>query len=88
MEDGHLIKPGYLTHRLTKIMKKNNLIVIRFHDLRHSNASILLANGQDMKKIQEWLGHASYTTTANLYTHLSADFKNEAASSLEASLKI
>ncbi|MFB5374595.1 tyrosine-type recombinase/integrase [Enterococcus faecalis] len=88
MEDGHLMKPGYLTHRLTKIMKKNNLRVIRFHDLRHSNASILLANGQDMKKIQEWLGHASYTTTANLYTHLSADFKNEAASSLEASLKI
>ena len=88
MEDGHLMKPTYITHRLNKIMKKNNLRVIRFHDLRHSNASILLANGQDMKKIQEWLGHASYTTTANLYTHLNANFKTEVASSLETSLQI
>lgn len=88
MEDGHLMKPTYITHRLNKIMKKNNLRVIRFHDLRHSNASILLANVQDMKKIQEWLGHASYTTTANLYTHLNANFKTEVASSLEASLQI
>ncbi|MDT2661114.1 tyrosine-type recombinase/integrase [Enterococcus hulanensis] len=87
MEDGKIMKPAYVTHRLKKIMRKHNLREIRFHDLRHSNASILLANGQDMKKIQEWLGHASYSTTANLYAHLSSDFKEESASSLETSFK-
>ncbi|MGQ4818493.1 tyrosine-type recombinase/integrase, partial [Enterococcus faecium] len=70
MEDARLMKPQYVTHRLSKLIKKNGLKKIRFHDLRHSNASIMLDSGQNMKSIQEWLGHASYSTTANLYTHL------------------
>lgn len=83
MEDGRLMSPSYVSKRTKVLMKRNHLRVIRFHDLRHSNASILLNNGQDMKRIQEWLGHASFTTTANLYAHLSPGFKNEAANSLE-----
>lgn len=43
---------------------------IRFHDLRHSCASLLLANGVRMKEIQEWLGHSDFSTTANIYAHL------------------
>ena len=43
---------------------------IRFHDLRHSCASLLLANGVPMKQIQEWLGHSDFSTTANIYAHL------------------
>ncbi|MDD5840998.1 MAG: tyrosine-type recombinase/integrase, partial [Gemmiger formicilis] len=43
---------------------------IRFHDLRHSCASLLLANGVPMKQIQEWLGHSDFSTTANIYSHL------------------
>ncbi|WP_274661744.1 tyrosine-type recombinase/integrase [Enterococcus lactis] len=83
MEDGRLMTPSYISKRTKKLMRKNHLRVIRFHDLRHSNASIMLDNGQDMKRIQEWLGHASFSTTANLYAHLTPGFKNEAASSLE-----
>lgn len=83
MEDGRLMKPQYVTHRLSKLIKKNGLKKIRFHDLRHSNASIMLDSGQNMKSIQEWLGHASYSTTANLYTHLTAGVKERAAEALE-----
>ncbi|HAP8920215.1 TPA: tyrosine-type recombinase/integrase, partial [Enterococcus faecium] len=83
MEDGRLMKPQYVTHRLSKLIKKNGLKKIRFHDLRHSNASIMLDSGQNMKSIQEWLGHASYSTTANLYTHLTAGVKDRAAEALE-----
>ncbi len=43
---------------------------IRFHDLRHSCASLLLKNGVQMKEIQEWLGHSDFSTTANTYAHL------------------
>ena len=43
---------------------------IRFHDLRHSCASLLLANDVPMKQIQEWLGHSDFSTTANVYAHL------------------
>ena len=43
---------------------------IRFHDLRHTSASILLACGVPLKAIQGMLGHASMTTTANIYAHL------------------
>ena len=58
---------------------KNNLRHIRFHDLRHSCASLLLAKGIPMKAIQEWLGHSTYSTTANLYTHLESNTKNVSA---------
>ena len=57
--------------------------VIRFHDLRHSCASVLLANGVPMKQIQEWLGHSDFSTTANIYAHL--DFQSK-VSSAEAML--
>lgn len=53
---GTLISPHYLTASFPKLLEKNNLRHIRFHDLRHSCASLLLANGVPLKQIQEWLG--------------------------------
>ncbi len=68
-EMGDLISPHYLTSAFPKLLEKNGLRRIRFHDLRHSCASLLLANGAQMKDIQEWLGHSDFSTTANIYAH-------------------
>lgn len=76
---GELVKPDFLTLHLSLVLKKNNLRRIRFHDLRHSCASLLLANGISMKQIQEWLGHSNYSTTANIYAHLDSESKQVSA---------
>ena len=72
-ELGKLIKPNYITARFPKFLQKHGLRHIRFHDTRHSCASLLLKNGVSMKEIQAWLGHSDYETTANLYAHLEVD---------------
>ena len=46
--------------------------------IRHSCASLLLANGVSLKEIQEWLGHSDIATTADIYSHL--DFKSKISS--------
>ena len=61
-----------------KNITKNKLKKIRFHDLRHSCASLLYANGVSLKEIQEWLGHSDISTTSNIYTHL--DFSSKVSS--------
>lgn len=75
---GQLIKPNYITQHFEILLKKNNLKKIRFHDLRHSCASLLYANGVGLKDIQEWLGHSDIATTSNIYTHL--DYSNKVSS--------
>lgn len=67
---GNLYSPQTITGNFSSILKQNGLRHIRFHDLRHSCASLLLANGVPMKQIQEWLGHSDISTTANIYSHL------------------
>lgn len=78
-ELGNRIKPGYITQTYNKILKKNNLKLIRFHDLRHSCATLLYNNGVDLKDIQHWLGHSTITTTANIYTHFDYSRKVDSA---------
>ena len=79
---GKIFRPEYITDHFSLLLKKNNLRHIRFHDLRHSCASLLLAKNIPMKAIQEWLGHSTYSTTANLYTHLESNTKNVSANVL------
>lgn len=76
---GDLILPDFVTHHFSKVLKKNNLRHIRFHDLRHSCASLLVANKVPMKNVQEWLGHANFSTTADVYSHLDFSSKLESA---------
>ena len=75
---GNRIKPDYLSGEFPKFLEKNGFRRMRFHDLRHSCASLLLANGVPLKAIQEWLGHSDFSITANTYAHL--DYKSKIAS--------
>lgn len=61
--NGKLVKPNQVTSRFRYVVTKNGLRPLRFHDLRHSCASLLLANDIPMKAIQEWLGHSNYSIT-------------------------
>lgn len=76
-DGGNIIRPDYVTETFLKLLKKKKLKQIRFHDLRHTCASILLKNGANMKEIQAWLGHSNYNTTANLYAHLDTSRVND-----------
>ncbi len=87
-ELGERIKPSYITCAFPELLAKKGLRRIRFHDLRHSCASMLLANGVPMKQIQEWLGHSDFSTTANIYAHLDYNSKLSSASALMEGLRI
>ena len=75
MDDGELYRPDYVTKRFKKLLEENNMPELRFHDLRHSCASVLASNGYQLKDVQEWLGHSDIGVTANTYTHLFKDRK-------------
>lgn len=81
-EMGERWKPRYLSDGFKRILEQNGLRRIRFHDLRHTCASLLLANNVPMKKIQEWLGHSEFSTTANIYAHLDYQSKISSAEAI------
>ena len=83
---GKIFRPEFITDHFSLLLKKQKLRHIRFHDLRHSCASLLLAQNIPMKAIQEWLGHSTYSTTANLYTHLESNTKNISANVLSEAI--
>lgn len=87
-EMGNIIKPNYVTDCFSRILRDNNLRRLRFHDLRHSCASLLLANGVPMKQIQEWLGHSDFSTTANIYAHLDYNSKLTSAQAMLMGLEM
>lgn len=79
---GNMISPSYVTQHFHYIVTKSGLKHLRFHDLRHSCASLLLANDIPMKAIQEWLGHSNFAITANLYGHLKYNAKVSSAETI------
>ena len=93
-KSGHIIKdakgkplaPQYLTKKFADILKRWGLRKIRFHDLRHTCASLLLQSGVDMKTVQIILGHGNYSTTADIYSHVDLTGKKEAIEKYESIL--
>ena len=85
---GNLIQPDSVTTGFPQLLKENGLRRIRFHDLRHSCASLLLKEGVPMKQIQEWLGHSDISTTANIYAHLDSQSKNLSARTMANTLTL
>lgn len=66
-----------------KVLKEGNLPNIRFHDLRHTCASLLIDEGEDVKVVQEQLRHKHVTTTLQIYAHVLPDRKRRAANKLD-----
>lgn len=85
---GDRFKPNYITSQFPKLLERNGFRKIRFHDLRHSCASLLLASGVPMKHIQEWLGHSDFSTTANIYAYLDYSSKLTSASAMESNFHL
>ena len=83
---GMLFRPSYVSSHFEVLLKRNGLRKIRFHDLRHSVASLLLANKVPMKMIQDWLGHSDMSTTANIYSHIDSASKLESAAAIGKAL--
>ena len=81
--DGKMFYPSYPSKLLKKVLVRNNLKYIRFHDLRHSCASMLIMKGWQMKDISDWLGHADIGTTMNIYGHLNMEYKRKLGKQLE-----
>ena len=87
-EMGNLLLPNSVTDGFAKLLAAKGLRKIRFHDLRHSCASLLLKQGVPLKHIQEWLGHSDISTTANIYAHLDARSKTLSAKAMEQALEV
>lgn len=68
--NGAMYDPSYISHKFGDLLRKYDLPHIRFHDLRHSCASLLLAKGCSLKDVQDWMGHADIKMTCNIYGHL------------------
>ena len=81
-EMGNRLKPNFITENFRHTLLKNDMRRIRFHDLRHTAASLLLNAGVSMKEIQEWLGHSDFGTTANIYGHLDVNAKLRSADAM------
>ncbi|MMZ56363.1 site-specific tyrosine recombinase XerC [compost metagenome] len=70
-----------------KQTKRAGLPVIRFHDLRHTHATILLRLGENPKLVSERLGHASVTITLDTYSHVLPDMQKDLAKNLGAAMQ-
>jgi integrase len=69
-ERGQPMRPWTLTRKLQRILKGAGLPHLRFHDLRHTCATLLLSKGVHPKFVQELLGHATITITLDRYSHV------------------
>ncbi|HZO72828.1 MAG TPA: tyrosine-type recombinase/integrase [Ktedonobacteraceae bacterium] len=77
---GGYLNPRYVVKLFDKLLKEAGLPHIRFHDLRHSAATLLLSMGVEMKVIQEILGHSNIAMTADVYSHVSLSMQKVAMS--------
>lgn len=79
---GHLRRPNVARRSFKPLLAKAGLPPIRFHDLRHTHATLLLVNGTNPKVVSERLGHASIEITLTTYSHVLPTIQREAAATL------
>ena len=78
-QPGGLIRPNRVTQRFADLIRQYGLRKIRFHDLRHTFASILINQDVPLLNVSTFLGHSDLSTTANIYAHLDKSKKQESA---------
>ncbi len=71
------------SHTWRKFVARHGLPKLRLHDLRHTAATLLIEANTDLKIVQERLGHAKYSTTADLYAHVTKKISKETAAKLD-----
>jgi len=86
-EDGEPIQPRSLSRAFRKFIRRHKLPQIRLHDLRHSHATHLLAEGTHPKIAQERLGHSSVGITLDLYSHVLPGMQGDAVARVDAKLQ-
>ena len=77
------MNPDSAYRRLKVLLKQAGLPDIRFHDLRHTFATLALQGGMDIKTLSAMLGHVSAATTLDIYTHISDDMQRQAAANID-----
>lgn len=82
-EKGGPLNPNYVYNHFSKAIKKANVKKIRFHDLRHTHASLMLLLGEHPKIVSERLGHSSIEMTMNTYSHVTFDMQKESSDRFE-----
>ncbi len=86
-ETGGIINPSNLRNRsFARLLKRAGLPHIRFHDLRHTCATLLLSRNVNPKIVSEMLGHCSISVTLDIYSHLLPDMQEKATRALEEAL--
>ena len=75
--------PDSVLHMLHRVLKRAGLPRVRFHDLRHTFAVLSLQNGDDVKTVQENLGHATAAFTLDVYGHVSERMKEDSAARMQ-----
>lgn len=83
MKNGRPLDPSVLTHTFSRISRQAGLGRVRFHDLRHTFASLALLRGAKPKVISEALGHSSVAFTMDTYSHILEGMQEEAMSLLD-----
>ena len=80
---GEPLKLNTVTQAFHDLLRKYHLRPIRFHDLRHTCATLMMASGYSLKHIQTWLGHSQISTTGDIYLHISLEEKQKIANSMD-----
>jgi integrase len=77
-----------VTHRFQSVLRAAGLPRMRFHDLRHGAATVMLAAGVPERVVMEQLGHTSISTTMNVYGHVLPKLQQDAAHRLGSALQL